>query len=103
MLECVNLKLYRYNVKQVKHTRDGVLCGMLDSTCVHSQTGRSLKECVNEHHGALKNGGIQSSALAEHVFKIRHAVDISQSEVLDHHQTTTNEPNGVAIGQQLLS
>ena len=67
------------------HTRDGVLCGMLDSTCVHSQTGRSLKECVNEYCGALKNGDIQASAVADHVFKIRHAVDISQSEVLDHH------------------
>ena len=34
-----------------------------------SQTGRSLKQCVSEHSCALKNGDIQTSALAEHVFK----------------------------------
>ena len=44
---------------------------------------------VGEHHHALKNGDVQTSALAEHVFKTGHAVDLSQSEVLDHHQHTT--------------
>ena len=54
-----------------------------------AQTGRGLKQCVSEHHHALKNGDVQTSALAEHVFKTGHAVDISQSEMLDHHQHTT--------------
>ena len=49
------------------------------------QTGRSLKQRVSEHRRALKNGNIQTSAVAEHVFKPGHAVDLSQSEVLDHH------------------
>ena len=53
------------------------------------QTGRSLKQHVSEHRRALKNGDVQTSALAEHVFKTGHAVDLSQSEVLDHHQHTT--------------
>ena len=53
------------------------------------QTGRSLKQRISEHRRALKNGDIQTSALAEHVFKTGHAVDLSQSEVLDHHQHTT--------------
>ena len=53
------------------------------------QTGRSLKQRVSEHRRALKNGDIQASALAEHVLKTGHAVDLSQSEVLDHHQHTT--------------
>ena len=53
------------------------------------QTGRSLKQRVSEHHRALKNGDIQAFALAEHVFKTGHAVYVSQSEVLDHHQHTT--------------
>ena len=52
------------------------------------QTGRSLKQHVSEHRRALKNGDIQTSTLAEHVFKSGHAVDLSQSEVLDHHQHT---------------
>ena len=54
-----------------------------------SQTGRSLKQCVSEHRRALKNGDIQTSTLAEHVLNTGHAVDFSQSEVLDHHQHTT--------------
>ena len=53
------------------------------------QTGRSLKQCVSEHCRALKNGDVQASTLAEHVFKTGHAVDLRQSEVLDHHQHTT--------------
>ena len=53
------------------------------------QTGRSLKQRISEHRRALKNGDVQTSALAEHVFKTGHAVDLSQSEVLDHHQHTT--------------
>ena len=53
------------------------------------QTERSLKQRVSEHHRALKNEGIQAFALAEHVFKTGHAVYVSQSEVLDHHQHTT--------------
>ena len=44
---------------------------------------------VIEHRmHALKNGDVQTFHLAEHVFKTRHAVDLSQSEVLDHHQHT---------------
>ena len=35
------------------------------------------------------HGDIQTSATAEHVFKTGHAVDLSRSEVLDHHQHTT--------------
>ena len=50
------------------------------------QTGRSLKQRISEHRRALKNGDVQTSALAEHAFKTGHAVDLSQSEVLDHHQ-----------------
>ena len=38
---------------------------------------------------ALKNGDVQTSALAEYVIKTGYAVDLSQSEVLDHHQHTT--------------
>ena len=53
------------------------------------QTGRSLKQRISEHHRALENGDVQMSALAEHVFRTGHAVDLSQSEVLDHHQHTT--------------
>ena len=53
------------------------------------QTGRCLKQRVSEHRRALKNGDVQASALAEHVLKTGHAVDLSQSEVLDHHQHTT--------------
>ena len=53
------------------------------------QTGRSLKQRVSDHRRALKNEDVQTSALAEHVFKTGHAVDLSQSEVLDHHQHTT--------------
>ena len=53
------------------------------------QTGRRLKQRISEHRRALKNGDVQMSALAEHVFKTGHAVDLSQSEVLDHHQHTT--------------
>ena len=53
------------------------------------QTGRSLKQRVSEHRRARKNGDVQTSALAEHVFKTGHAVDLGQSEVLDHHQHTT--------------
>ena len=53
------------------------------------QTGRSLKQRVCKHRHALKNGAIQASALAEHVFKTGHAVDLSQSEMLDHHRYTT--------------
>ena len=53
------------------------------------QTGRSLKQRVSEHRHALKNGEVQTSTLAEHVFKMGHAVDLSQSEVLGHHQHTT--------------
>ena len=49
------------------------------------QTGRSLKQRVSEHRRARKNGDVQTSALAEHVFKTGHAVDLSQSEVLDCH------------------
>ena len=50
----------------------------VESTSVYiGQTGRSLK-----------NGDIQTSALAEHVFKTGHAVDLSQSEVLGHHHHT---------------
>ena len=49
------------------------------------QTGRSLKQRISEHRRALKNGDVQMSALAEHVFNTGHAVDLSQSEVLDHH------------------
>ena len=37
------------------------------------QTGRSLEQHVNEHRHALKNGDIQASALAEHVFRTGHA------------------------------
>ena len=55
-----------------------------------SQTGRSLKQHVSKHRCALKNGDVQMPALAEHVFKTGHAVDLSQSEVLDHHQHTTH-------------
>ena len=47
--------------------------------------GKNLKQCVSEHRHALKNGDIQTSALAVHVFKTGHAVDFIQSEVLDHH------------------
>ena len=57
--------------------------------CVAGQTGRSLKQRVSEHRHALKNGDVQTSTLAEHVFKTGHAVDLSQSEVLDHHQHIT--------------
>ena len=53
------------------------------------QTGRCLKQRVSEHRRALKNEDVQASALAEHVLKTGHAVDLSQSEVLDHHQHTT--------------
>ena len=51
------------------------------------QTKKSLKQHISEHHSALKN--VQTSALAEHVFKTGHAVNLSQSEVLDHYQHTT--------------
>ena len=52
------------------------------------QTGRSLKQCVSEHRRALKYENIQTSALAEHVFKTGHAVDLSQPEVLDQNNPT---------------
>ena len=53
------------------------------------QTGRCLKQRLSEHRRALRKGDTQASALAEHVFTTGHAVDLSQSEVLDHHQHTT--------------
>ena len=53
------------------------------------QTGRCLKQHVSEDHRALKNGDIQASAPAEHVFKTGHATDLSQSEVIDQHQHST--------------
>ena len=53
------------------------------------QTGRCLKQCLSEHCCALRNGDTQASALAEHVFTTGHAVDLSQSEVLDQNQHTT--------------
>ena len=71
--------------------RKGVVYSIpcVECTSVYiGQTGRSLKQHVSEHHHALKNGDIQTSALAEHVFKTGHAVDLSQSEVLDHHHHT---------------
>ena len=50
------------------------------------QTERCLKQRVLAHWcAALKNGDIQASAPAEHVFTTGNAVDLSQSEVLDHH------------------
>lgn len=54
---------------------------------VHTdQTGRSLKQHVSEHRCAWKNKEIQASALAEHMLKTGHAVDLSRSEVIDQHQ-----------------
>ena len=53
------------------------------------QTGRCLKQRLSEHRRALRKGDTQASALAEHVFMTGHAVDLSQSEVLDNHQHTT--------------
>ena len=47
------------------------------------QTGRCLKQRVSEHRHVLKNGDMQASAWAEHVFKTGCAVDLSQSEMID--------------------
>ena len=70
--------------------RKGVVTPCVECSSVYiGQTGRSLKQRISEHRRALKNGDVQTSALAEHVFKTGHAVDLSQSEVLDHHQHTT--------------
>jgi len=49
------------------------------------QTGRSLDHRLCEHRGALKNGDLGSSALAEHVFSSNHRVDLSKVMVIDTH------------------
>lgn len=38
-----------------------------------------ISQTVSEHCHALKNGGVQASALAEHVFKTEYAVNHSRS------------------------
>ena len=64
------------------------LCGVLKHVHTSARLGVASSS-VSEHYRTLKNGDIQASALAEHVFKTGHAVDLSLSEVLDHHQHTT--------------
>ena len=58
------------------------LCGVLKR--VHWQNWEE-PQAACQHRHALKNGDIQVSTLAEHVFKTRHAVNLSQSEMLHHH------------------
>ena len=64
------------------------LCGVLKHVHTSARLGVASSS-VSEHYHTLKNGDIQASALAEHVFKTGHAVDLSRSEELDHHQHTT--------------
>ena len=54
---------------------------------------------ISEHCHALKIGDIQTSTLAEHVLKTGHAVDLSQSEVLDLHQ----KKGGASAGKEGVS
>ena len=48
-------------------------------------TGRSLDHRLCEHHRALTNGDLGSSALAELVFSSNHRVDLSKAMVIDTH------------------
>ena len=70
------------------------------------QTGRCLKQRVKEHRRALKNGDVQASALAEHVLKTGHAVDLSQhtttrcmleSWYIQHNQAALNREQGTLL------
>lgn len=62
------------------------LCGV--PGCVHWPDWEVSQAACQWTLSCLKNGDIQTFALAEHVLKT-HAVDLSQSEVLDQHQHTT--------------
>ena len=50
------------------------------------QTGRSLDHRLGEHRRALRNEGVLSSSLAEHVFVSHHQMDLSK--VIDAHPHT---------------
>ena len=52
------------------------VCGVSNS--YNGQTGRRLKQQVNDFWCGLKNGDIQSG----YVFKTGHAMDLSKSEAL---------------------
>ena len=75
-------------VEECKGVAYSIPCVECSSVYI-SQAGRSLKQRVSEHCQAVKNGDIQTSTLAEHVFNTGHAVDLSPFELLDHHQHTT--------------
>ena len=53
------------------------------------QTGRCLKLRLKEHHCALKNGDVATSAVAEHTWTMGHSMDLTKSTVLDCHPHTT--------------
>ena len=75
--------------------------------------GRSLDHRLWEHHQALKNGDLGSSALAVHVFSLNHRVDQSivinthnhtqtqcmlESWHIQHHQSPLNRDRGTLPG-----
>ena len=83
---CWYAKRTRSQSKNVKELCTPSLVWSAQACTSARQGGSSSSMSISEHCHALKNGDIQTSTLAEHVLKTGHAVDLSQSEVLDHHQ-----------------
>ena len=49
------------------------------------QTDRSLDHRIAEHRWVLRNGDVEASALAEHVFTAGHKMNLSKTTVIDSH------------------
>ena len=95
----VTFRPYRTLRQELVHPKDpvpanrrkGVVYSIPCAECPRTyigQTGRSLDHRLREHHRALKNGDVGSSALAEHVFSANHQVDLSKAMVIDAHNHT---------------
>ena len=63
---------------------------MAEKRVVYSVPYRLLDHRIAEHWQALRNGDVAASALAEHVFRAGHKMDLSKATVIDtrpHAQT----------------
>ena len=74
-------------VSERKEVAYSIPCAVCPCTYI-GQTGRSLEMCLQEHRRALKKGDVTASAMAEHVFKAGHQVDLSKASVIDYHPHT---------------